>query len=108
MRRDVLRAADAGPEWADTLRALAPAARKNGPVLIRIGGDIATDARWPAICAHGIRLAEALHAAGGTADEIGLPERRNKGNSHMAMMDRNGDAVAALVQDRRVAKELWA
>jgi hypothetical protein len=35
---------------------------------------------------------------GGTADRIDLPEAGVKGNSHMVMMDRNSDQVAALIQ----------
>jgi len=39
---------------------------------------------------------------------IDLPERGIRGNSHMVMMDRNGDQVAALVQDWLAGRKLWA
>jgi pimeloyl-ACP methyl ester carboxylesterase len=40
----------------------------------------------------------ALRQQGGTADRIDLPSAGMKGNSHMVMMDRNSDQVAALIQ----------
>ena len=39
-----------------------------------------------------------LKAAGGHIDIVDLPDVGMKGNSHMIMMDRNSDAVAALIQ----------
>ena len=84
------------------------AALKDTPVLMLYGDFIAQDARWPTIRANGIRCAEAVRAAGGTVDVVDLPERGIKGNSHMVMMDRNGDEVAALIQDWLTAKGLWA
>jgi pimeloyl-ACP methyl ester carboxylesterase len=83
------------------------AALKGVPVLIVYGDFIAQDARWPAIRANGVRFAEAVRAAGGSVDVVDLPERGIRGNSHMVMMDRNGDEVAALVQDWLAAKGLW-
>ncbi|WP_458093624.1 esterase [Roseomonas sp. WA12] len=84
------------------------AALKGVPVLMIYGDYIAQDARWPTIRANGIRFAEGVRAAGGTVDVIDLPERGIKGNSHMVMMDRNGDEVAALIQDWLVAKGMWS
>ena len=52
-------------------------------------------------------LREAVRAAGGTVDVVDLPERGIHGNSHMVMMDRNGDEAAELVQDWLAAKGLW-
>ncbi|SHJ15915.1 hypothetical protein SAMN02745194_01888 [Roseomonas rosea] len=110
----------AAQERADKVRALVlvepatvgdpakVAALKDVPVLMIYGDYIAQDARWPTIRANGIRFAEAVRAAGGTVDVVDLPERGIKGNSHMVMMDRNGDEVAALVQDWLAAKGLWA
>jgi len=83
------------------------AALKDTPVLMLYGDFIAQDARWPAIRANGVRFAEAVRAAGGTVDVVDLPERGIRGNSHMVMMDRNGDEAAALVQDWLAAKGLW-
>lgn len=45
------------------------------------------------------RYAQALRAAGGQVDVLDLPAMGIHGNSHLPMMDRNGDAVAALVAD---------
>ena len=83
------------------------AALKGVPVLMLYGDFIAQDARWPAIRANGVRFAEAVRAAGGAVDVVDLPERGIRGNSHMVMMDHNGDEVAALVQDWLAAKGLW-
>jgi pimeloyl-ACP methyl ester carboxylesterase len=41
---------------------------------------------------------DAIEEAGGTADVLDLPARGIHGNSHMLMMDRNSDEVAALIQ----------
>ncbi|MCR0982374.1 alpha/beta fold hydrolase [Roseomonas populi] len=84
------------------------AALKDVPMLVLYGDYIDGDARWPTIRANGVRFAEAIRAAGGSVDVVNLPERGIRGNSHMIMMDRNSDQVAALVQDWLVAKGLWA
>jgi pimeloyl-ACP methyl ester carboxylesterase len=83
------------------------AALRNIPVLMVYGDYIAQDSRWPTIRANGVRFAEAVRAAGGSVDVVDLPERGIRGNSHMVMMDRNGDEVAALAQDWLAAKGLW-
>jgi pimeloyl-ACP methyl ester carboxylesterase len=53
------------------------------------GNYMKTSAAWHA----------ALRAAGVASDWLVLPERGILGNSHMLMMDRNSDLVAAVVQD---------
>jgi pimeloyl-ACP methyl ester carboxylesterase len=83
------------------------AALRNIPVLMIYGDYIAEDARWPTIRANGVRFAEAVRAAGGSVDVVDLPERGIRGNSHMIMMDRNSDQVAALVQEWLAARGLW-
>ena len=83
------------------------AALKDIPVLLVYGDHIAQDARWPAIRRNGVAFAERVRAAGGSVDVVDLPERGIHGNSHMVMMDRNSDQVAALVQDWLAAKGLW-
>lgn len=83
------------------------AALKDIPVLMVYGDHIAQDSRWPAIRANGLRFAEAVRQAGGSVEVVDLPERGITGNSHMVMMDRNSDQVAALVQDWLAAKGLW-
>ena len=45
--------------------------------------------------------------AGGTVDIVDLPAHGITGNSHMIMMDRNSDQVAALVQGWLAARGLW-
>ena len=76
------------------------------PVLMLYGDFIEGDARWPAIRARGVAFAEAVRAAGGSVDVVDLPARGIRGNSHMIMMDRNSDVVAALVQDWLVGRGL--
>ncbi|WP_439550925.1 esterase [Falsiroseomonas sp.] len=83
------------------------AALRNIPVLMVFGDYIAQDSRWPAIRANGIRFAEAVRAAGGSVDVVDLPERGIRGNSHMLMMDRNGDQAAGVIQDWLASKGLY-
>ena len=52
------------------------------------------------------RALAAVRAAGGSVDVVDLPAAGIRGNSHMIMMDRNSDEVAALVQDWLVARGL--
>jgi hypothetical protein len=78
------------------------------PVLMIYGDYILGDARWPDIRARGVGFAESLRAAGGYVDIVDLPERGITGNSHMIMMDRNSDQVAALVQQWLAKRGLWA
>jgi pimeloyl-ACP methyl ester carboxylesterase len=54
--------------------------------------------RWNEIRRLVERYEDALRRQGGTADRIDLPAVGVKGNSHMVMMDRNSDQVAALIQ----------
>lgn len=110
------RAAQARPDLVRALVLVEPAAvgdfaqvaaLARVPMLLVYGDYIVEDARWPTIRANGVRWAEAVRAAGGSADVVDLPERGIRGNSHMIMMDRNSDQVAALVQDWLAAKGLW-
>jgi pimeloyl-ACP methyl ester carboxylesterase len=77
------------------------------PQLLVYGDFIAQDSRWPTIRANGVAFAERARAAGADVTVIDLPERGIRGNSHMLMMDRNSDQVAAVVQEWLVAKGLW-
>ncbi|MBR0650614.1 alpha/beta fold hydrolase [Roseomonas terrae] len=109
----------AAQEWPDKVRALVlvepasvglaekVAALRGVPVLMIFGDYIAEDARWPTIRGHGVAFADAVRAAGGSVDVMDLPARGIRGNSHMIMMDRNSDEVAALVQDWLASKGLW-
>jgi pimeloyl-ACP methyl ester carboxylesterase len=83
------------------------AALRNVPVLMVYGDYIAQDSRWPTIRGNGVRFAEAVRAAGGSVDVVDLPERGVRGNSHMVMMDRNGDQVAGLIQEWLASKGLY-
>jgi pimeloyl-ACP methyl ester carboxylesterase len=84
------------------------AALRDIPVLMIYGDYIADDARWPDIRARGIDFAESLRALGGEVDIVDLPAHGITGNSHMIMMDRNSDQVAALVQKWLAKRGLWA
>jgi hypothetical protein len=46
----------------------------------------------------GVDYAEAIRAAGGSADVVNLPDVGIKGNSHMLMMDKNNAQVSDLIQ----------
>ncbi|MGK0247083.1 MAG: hypothetical protein ACI9HH_005756, partial [Pseudomonadota bacterium] len=56
------------------------------------------DSRWPKIRATGGAFADAISAAGGSADVVDLPKVGIKGNSHLMMMDKNNAEVAGLIQ----------
>jgi hypothetical protein len=72
-----------------------------------IYGDFAKDhPRWAKIRQGGVDYAGAFKAAGGSIDVIDLPDAGIRGNSHMVMMDRNSDEVAALIQKWLVGKGL--
>ena len=65
------------------------------------------DARWSAIRENARRFAAAVREAGGKVDEIDLPARGLRGNTHMVMMDRNSDEVAQLLQGWLSAHGFW-
>ncbi len=80
--------------------AKADAAKLKGvPHLIVWGDYIDKHAVWPRIVVNPNKWADAIKAAGGTADTFDLPKMGIKGNGHMMMMDRNSDDVAKLVGD---------
>jgi pimeloyl-ACP methyl ester carboxylesterase len=68
------------------------------PHLIVWGDYLEGYDRWLEIARAVEKYEKALRAQGGIADHIDLPKAGLKGNSHMMMMDRNSDEVAALVQ----------
>ncbi|HEY0184726.1 MAG TPA: esterase [Rhodopila sp.] len=69
------------------------------PHLLVLGDYIDRDPLWRDNVARVGRYFQALREAGGTADVLDLPAMGIRGNSHFPMMDRNSDAVAALVQE---------
>ena len=72
-----------------------------------IYGDFAKDhPRWSKIRQGGVDYAGVLKAAGGSIDIVDLPDAGLRGNSHMVMMDRNSDEVAALIQKWLASKGL--
>ena len=85
-----------------------PQSLKDIPQLVVYGDNFAADSRWPTIRANGVKFAEGIRAAGGSVDVVDLPDRGIKGNSHMMMMDRNNEQVAAVVQDWLAHKTLWS
>lgn len=81
---------------------IAPLARV--PVLWVWGDYIEGSAFWKSIHARQETLRTALLQAGGRADTLVLPEHGIRGNSHMVMMDRNSDVVAARIQQWLAAR----
>ncbi len=74
------------------------ASQKGIPYLFVWGDFIPGHSMWNRIKAGPERYRAALAAQGVKAEAFDLPAMGIKGNSHMLMMDRNSDAVAALVQ----------
>jgi pimeloyl-ACP methyl ester carboxylesterase len=54
---------------------------------------------WAPIVARQEKFRTNLVAAGGVGDVMKLPELGVRGNSHMLMMDKNSDAIAAMIQE---------
>jgi pimeloyl-ACP methyl ester carboxylesterase len=71
---------------------------RNVPHLIVWGDHFAESPFWQQIRSNVEQWAGVIRAAGGTADIMDLPAEGLRGNSHMLMMDRNSDDVAARVQ----------
>jgi pimeloyl-ACP methyl ester carboxylesterase len=80
---------------------------KDIPQVFLYGDFMDVDPRWSSIRANARRFADSIRAAGGVVDEIDLPARGIRGNSHMVMLDRNSDEVAGVLQDWLAAKGLW-
>lgn len=71
---------------------------KGVPHLFVWGDNLAGNEGWARLGAAPDRYRAALLAQGGVADLLDLPANGIKGNSHMVMMDRNSDQVAARIQ----------
>lgn len=80
---------------------------KDIPTLLVYGDYVEADPRWSVIRRNARRFSDAVRAAGGSVEDVDLPERGIRGNSHMLMMDRNGEATARLIQDWLAARGLW-
>lgn len=68
------------------------------PFLFVWGDFVEQNASWRQYVKAPNKFQQALQAQGGVADRLDLPAQGIRGNSHMLMMDRNSDQVAALVQ----------
>jgi acyl CoA:acetate/3-ketoacid CoA transferase alpha subunit len=79
---------------------------KGTPILTIIGDNAKDHPRWKNIRNNSVVYAEAFKAAGGDFTFVDLPDAGLKGNSHMMMMDKNSDEIAALIQKWLVAKGL--
>jgi pimeloyl-ACP methyl ester carboxylesterase len=79
---------------------------KNTPLLFVWGDNIRETPQWVGIVAPLKKMMAAQQAQGGVADEIDLPLRGIKGNTHMLMMDKNSDEIATLVNQWMVSKGL--
>jgi pimeloyl-ACP methyl ester carboxylesterase len=71
---------------------------KGIPHLFVWGDNLAQSDLWGKLRVAPDRYRAALLAEGGTADLLDLPAEGIRGNSHMVMMDRNSDQVAARIQ----------
>ncbi len=74
------------------------AALKNTPNVSIYGDFIDNDSRWPTIRANNVKFQASIRAAGGSPELIDLPAIGIKGNSHMMMMDKNSQDIAAVIQ----------
>ncbi|MGG5822444.1 alpha/beta fold hydrolase [Falsiroseomonas sp. HW251] len=80
---------------------------KDIPQLLIYGDYVDADPRWSVIRRNARRFSDAIRAAGGQVEDVDLPSRGIRGNSHMIMMDRNGDETAQLIQDWLAGRGLW-
>ncbi len=73
-------------------------ALKNVPQLFVWGDNISEHPFWSKVQQNHRNYTDAIAKLGGTVTWIDLPKLGIAGNSHMLMMDKNSDEVAALVQ----------
>ena len=101
------RVAEARPDKVKALVAFEPsgigdkekvAALKNIPIAVIYGDNAKDHPRWGQIRQNVAGYADAIRGGGGSVDLIDLPDVGIKGNTHMAMMDRNSDQVAEVIQ----------
>ena len=81
-------------------------ALRNIPILWVWGDYLDTQPFWKNIYAKQEQFRAAVNRIGGKTESIVLPSADIKGNSHMMMMDRNSDQIAALIQDFLVSRGL--
>ncbi|HWK46493.1 MAG TPA: esterase [Stellaceae bacterium] len=71
---------------------------KNVPILTLWGDNISGHPLWAGFTQPSSKLRDAVKNAGGTFDWVSLPDKGLHGNTHMMMMDRNSDDIAAIVK----------
>ncbi len=71
------------------------------------GDFVEQDARWSVIRKNDQAFADSVNEAGGKVEVIDLPRVGIKGNSHMMMMDKNSDDIAAYIQSWLERQELF-
>ena len=79
---------------------------KGVPHLFVWGDYLDREALWQRITPAVDKYEDALRKQGTPVTRIDLPKAGVRGNSHMLMMDRNSDAVAAMIQDWMVRQGL--
>jgi pimeloyl-ACP methyl ester carboxylesterase len=107
--------AEARPDKVKALIAVEPsgtgskdkvAALKNVPIAVIYGDNAKDHPRWGKIRQNVANYADAIKGADGSVDLIDLPDIGIKGNTHMAMMDKNSDQVAEVIQKWLAGKGL--
>jgi pimeloyl-ACP methyl ester carboxylesterase len=79
---------------------------RNTPMLVMYGDYAKEHHRWGPMRRNVYGYADALRAGGCDVTTIDLPDIGITGNTHMVMMDRNSDDVAAVIQKWFVTKGL--
>ncbi|WP_133649086.1 alpha/beta fold hydrolase [Paraburkholderia flava] len=85
------------PSGAPNLDEHAIAALKQVPQLFVWGDNLDTSSFWRSVVDAPLRYQRTLVQAGATVDTLSLPAEGLHGNSHMMMMDRDSDQIAAKV-----------
>jgi pimeloyl-ACP methyl ester carboxylesterase len=107
--------AEARPDKVKALVAVEPSATgskekaavvKNIPMVVIYGDNAKDHPRWGKIRQNVVNYTEAIKSAGGNVEVIDLPDIGIKGNTHMMMMDKNSDQVAAVIQKWLAGKGL--
>jgi pimeloyl-ACP methyl ester carboxylesterase len=91
-----------------TLRgdAATAAALKNVPILVLYGDNIDKSPSASAQLANNRKMAELHKAAGGSIENVSLPDIGIKGNSHFPMMEKNNAEVADVIHKWLAGKGL--
>jgi len=108
------RVAEARPDKVKALVAVEPSVPGNKdkvaalkmPIVVIYGDNAKEHPRWGRIRQNVHDYAGLIKGAGGSVDLIDLPDIGIKGNTHMLMMDKNSDQVAAVIQKWLAGKGL--